>query len=100
MQFAKAYYHWFFLIQEAPLPEQMLEGLGPRYILARLGRGKSGIKVFDRRALAEYVRCFERALHDLRGLPRRRHHRSRARPEGSEKEAADAGARALGTARA
>jgi haloacetate dehalogenase len=24
MQFAKAYWHWFFLIQEAPLPERML----------------------------------------------------------------------------
>ena len=59
MQFAKAYYHWFFLIQEAPLPEQMLKGLGPDYILKRLGRGKTGIKVFDRRALAEYVRCFD-----------------------------------------
>jgi haloacetate dehalogenase len=59
MQFAKAYYHWFFLIQEAPLPEQMLEGMGPQYILKRLGRGKTGIKVFDRRALAEYVRCFD-----------------------------------------
>jgi haloacetate dehalogenase len=59
MQFAKAYYHWFFLIQEAPLPEQMLEGMGPHYILTRLGRGKSGIKVFDRRALADYVRCFD-----------------------------------------
>ena len=59
MQFAKAYYHWFFLIQEAPLTEQMLEGMGPQYILTRLGRGKSGIKVFDRRALAEYVRCFD-----------------------------------------
>jgi haloacetate dehalogenase len=59
LQVAKAYYHWFFLIQEAPLPEQMLEGIGPQYILTRLGRGKSGIKVFDRRALAEYVRCFD-----------------------------------------
>ncbi len=59
MQFAKAYYHWFFLIQEAPLPEQMLQGLGPQYILTRLGRGKSGIRVFDRRALAEYTRCFD-----------------------------------------
>jgi haloacetate dehalogenase len=59
MQFAKAYYHWFFLIQEAPLPEQMLDGLGPRYILTRLGRGKSGIKIFDRRALADYTRCFD-----------------------------------------
>jgi haloacetate dehalogenase len=59
MQFAKAYYHWFFLIQEAPLPEKMLEGMGPQYILTRLGRGKSGIKVFDQRALAEYTRCFD-----------------------------------------
>jgi haloacetate dehalogenase len=59
MQFAKAYYHWFFLIQEAPLPEQMLRHMGPGYILLRLGRGKSGLKVFDRRALAEYARCFE-----------------------------------------
>jgi haloacetate dehalogenase len=59
MQFAKAYYHWFFLIQEAPLPEKMLKGVGPGYILMRLGRGKSGIKVFDKRALAEYQRCFD-----------------------------------------
>ena len=59
MQFAKAYYHWFFLIQEAPLPEQMLSNIGPAYILLRLGRGKSGLKVFDRRALAEYARCFD-----------------------------------------
>ena len=34
MQFAKAYYHWFFLIQEAPLPEKMLKGVGPGYILS------------------------------------------------------------------
>jgi haloacetate dehalogenase len=59
MQFAKAYYHWFFLIQEAPLPEMMLKAVGPKYILTRLGRGKSGIKVFDPRALAEYTRCFD-----------------------------------------
>jgi haloacetate dehalogenase len=59
LQFAKAYYHWFFLIQEAPLPERMLKSVGPQYILMRLGRGKSGIKVFDRRALAEYQRCFD-----------------------------------------
>jgi len=59
MQFAKAYYHWFFLIQEAPLPEKMLKGVGPGYILMRLGRGKSGIKVFDKSALAEYQRCFD-----------------------------------------
>jgi len=59
MQFAKAYYHWFFLIQEAPLPERMLSAVGINYILTRLGRGKAGIKVFDRRAMAEYARCFD-----------------------------------------
>jgi len=59
MQFAKAYYHWFFLIQETPLPEKMISSVGIKYILTRLGRGKTGIKVFDRRAMAEYVRCFD-----------------------------------------
>jgi haloacetate dehalogenase len=65
MQFAKAYYHWFFLIQEAPLPERMLEGQAPYYILKRLGRGKSGLKYFARQALAEYERAFNdpRTIH-------------------------------------
>jgi haloacetate dehalogenase len=65
MQFAKAYFHWFFLIQEAPLPERMLEGQAPYYLLKRLGRGKSGLKYFSRQALAEYERAFRdpRTLH-------------------------------------
>jgi haloacetate dehalogenase len=58
MQFAKAYFHWFFLIQEAPLPERMLEGQGPFYLLRRLGRGKTGLKFFAPEALAEYERAF------------------------------------------
>jgi len=65
MQFAKAYYHWFFLIQQAPLPERMLAGLGPFYIFKRLGRGKSGLKHFSKKAMAEYVRAFKdpRTIH-------------------------------------
>jgi haloacetate dehalogenase len=65
LQFAKAYYHWFFLIQEAPIPERMLEGQAPFYILKRLGRGKSGLKYFSREAMAEYVRAFQdpRTIH-------------------------------------
>ena len=65
MQFAKAYYHWFFLIQEAPLPERMLQGQVPFYVLKRLGRGKSGLKYFSRAALAEYERAFRdpRTIH-------------------------------------
>lgn len=65
MAFARAYYHWFFLIQPAPLPEKMLRAAGARYILGRIGRGRGGISVFERRALAEYLRCFRdpRTIH-------------------------------------
>jgi haloacetate dehalogenase len=65
MQFAKAYYHWFFLIQEAPIPERMLQGQAPFYLLKRLGRGKSGLKYFSREALAQYERAFKdpRTIH-------------------------------------
>jgi haloacetate dehalogenase len=56
--FAKAYYHWFFLIQQAPLPETMVTSMGVKYILGRIGRGPSKLKSFDPRAVAEYARCF------------------------------------------
>jgi haloacetate dehalogenase len=64
-QFARAYWHWFFLIQEAPLPEKLLQGHAPFYILRRLGRGKSGLKQFSREALLEYTRVFRdpRTIH-------------------------------------
>jgi haloacetate dehalogenase len=63
--FATAYYHWFFLIQKPPLPEQMLAGHVPHYVLARLGRGKSGLRHFSRAAIREYERCFRdpRTIH-------------------------------------
>jgi len=56
--FATAYYHWFFLIQAPPLPEQFLGGRVPHYILGRLGRGKGGLQHFSRAALKEYERAF------------------------------------------
>jgi haloacetate dehalogenase len=57
-QFARAYWHWFFLIQEEPLPEKMLQGHVPWYILRRLGRGHSGLKNFSKEAVLEYTRAF------------------------------------------
>ena len=65
MAFARAYYHWFFLIQPAPLPETMLASMGVKYILGRIGRGRSGLKHFDKRAVAEYARAFKdpRTIH-------------------------------------
>ena len=65
MAFARAYYHWFFLIQPPPLPEKMLRAVGPKYILGRIGRGKSGLRPFSRAAQREYVRAFRdpRTIH-------------------------------------
>ena len=67
MAFASAYYHWFFLTQPAPLPEKLLAGQVPAYILGRLGRGrgKSGLQHFAPAARREYVRAFSnpRCIH-------------------------------------
>ena len=67
MQFAKAYWHWFFLIQEEPLPETLLQGHGPWWIVRRLGRGKSGLKHFHREAIMDYTRAFRdpRTVHAI-----------------------------------
>jgi haloacetate dehalogenase len=81
MTFARYYYHWFHLIQPAPLPETMI-GANPRmYLHTKLGgwriepphadaapEGRSGLGAARRpsgalnyiepEALAEYERCF------------------------------------------
>ena len=56
--FARAYYHWFFLIQPEPLPERLI-GADPGFFLRRkLGSGSAGLMPFSPEALAEYERCF------------------------------------------
>jgi haloacetate dehalogenase len=66
MRFASAYYHWFLLIQPAPLPERLLGG-DPTFFLHRAlgGWGAAGLACIEPKALAEYERCFGRpdALH-------------------------------------
>lgn len=62
MAFARAYYHWFHLIQPWPLPERMI-GATPQaardYLHAKLGGwGSSGLGYIEAAALAEYERCF------------------------------------------
>ena len=56
--FARAYWHWFFLILPAPVPERMigkdLQGVLP----AKMGSGSAGLSPFAPEAWAEYVRCF------------------------------------------
>jgi len=55
--FARAYWHWFFLIQPAPLPERLIEADPVAYVSEVMGRRSAGLAPFDPRALAEYTRC-------------------------------------------
>lgn len=63
--FATAYYHWFLMLQPAPIPERMLAGQVPFNVLGRVGRDKLDLRPFSKAALAEYVRVFKqpRAIH-------------------------------------
>jgi haloacetate dehalogenase len=53
---ATAYFHWFFLIQPAPVPETLLAGQG-EFFLRTLFRGLSE-QALSKQVFAEYVRCF------------------------------------------
>jgi haloacetate dehalogenase len=55
--FARAYWHWFFLIQPAPLPERLIEADPAGYVTDLMGGRSAGLTPFDPRALAEYQRC-------------------------------------------
>lgn len=55
---ATAYYHWFFFIQRAPVPERLISGDPIGYLHSLLGGWGSGLDVYDPAALAEYERCF------------------------------------------
>ncbi len=56
MDLARAYYHWFFLIQPAPFPETLINANPEFYLRAKLRIG--GANPFAPEALAEYLRCF------------------------------------------
>jgi len=55
--FARAYWHWFFLIQPPPLPEALIESDPVRYVRSVMGARHAGLAAFDPLALAEYERC-------------------------------------------
>ena len=57
MDFARAYYHWFHLIQPSPLPEKMIGGNVLHYLHAKLGGwGSAGTSFIEPEAMAEYER--------------------------------------------
>jgi haloacetate dehalogenase len=55
--FARAYWHWFFLIQPPPLPEALIESDPARYVRSVMGGRHAGLAPFAPAALAEYERC-------------------------------------------
>ncbi|MDO9438484.1 alpha/beta fold hydrolase [Hydrogenophaga sp.] len=55
--FARAYWHWFFLILPPPLPEALIDADPARYVRSVMGSRHAGLAVFDSAALAEYERC-------------------------------------------
>ncbi len=57
--FARAYWHWFFLIQPSPLPEALLNAGPAQYVRSVMGSRHAGLAAFAPEALAEYVRCAE-----------------------------------------
>ncbi len=55
--FARAYWHWFFLIQPPPLPEALIESDPVRYLRSVMGNRHAGLAAFAPEALAEYERA-------------------------------------------
>ena len=55
--FARAYWHWFFLIQPTALPEALIESDPVRYIRNVMGSRHAGLSAFAPEAMAEYERC-------------------------------------------
>jgi haloacetate dehalogenase len=57
MEFARAYWHWFFLIQREPLPERLIEADPAFFIEKMMGNRNAGLAAFAPEALAEYRRA-------------------------------------------
>lgn len=57
--FARAYWHWFFLIQPPPLPEALIASDPVRYLRSVMGKRHAGLAAFAPEALAEYERCMQ-----------------------------------------
>lgn len=57
---AQAYYHWFFLSQDADLPERLIGADTGYWVRRKLAQwsGAAGIDAFAPEAVAQYVRCF------------------------------------------
>lgn len=73
MEFARSLFHWFFLTQEKPFPENMITSNIENYLENALHIGRyhssedSPRESFDPRAYQEYLRCFKDP-HTIHGI--------------------------------
>jgi haloacetate dehalogenase len=51
-------YHWFFMIQPAPMPERLMSADPDFFITRKLAKTAKGLSFFGPQALEEYKRCF------------------------------------------
>jgi haloacetate dehalogenase len=56
-EFARAYWHWFFLVRPAPFPETLICADPDLYLKQTIGARSAGLKPFTQEAYAEYLRC-------------------------------------------
>ena len=56
--FARAYWHWFFLILPHPTPERLIGADPAHYLERKMKDGAAGGRPFTPEAWAEYERCF------------------------------------------
>jgi haloacetate dehalogenase len=57
--FARAYWHWFFLVRPAPFPETLINADADLYLKQTIGARSAGLKPFTPEAYAEYLRCLQ-----------------------------------------
>ena len=58
-EFARAYWHWFFLIRPTPLPETLIEADPENYLRTVMGNRSAGMGPFTDDAFSEYLRCLK-----------------------------------------
>jgi haloacetate dehalogenase len=57
-EWAKASYHWLFMIQPYDLPERLMSADPDFFITKKLAKTERGLSFFGKEALEEYKRCF------------------------------------------
>ena len=56
MEFARAYWWWFFLIQPTPFPEAMVAAASETFLQKKIGWGYAGLSAFTPETYAAYLR--------------------------------------------